>query len=361
MNDTTPPAPTHSAAQTPGSRAPWTTWVLLLMVPLSAGTTATAWYAQQRVQQLESELVKRQQDSQSQAQEARLMAKQAQETAKETAARSALLEARLAEVALQRTQVEDLIQSMSRSRDENLVVDIEAALLLAQQQASLTGNAEPLVTALQTADERIARAQQPRLDLVRRALAKDLDRLKSTRLTDLSTLAIKVDEAVRLVDELPLAQQVKPKNKIDQPGLRKPVPTAANPTPADVSWTDHLLHWGMQASKMVWNEAQGLIRVTRIARPEAMLLAPEQGFFLRENLKLRLLNARLNLLSRQTGNASADLQLAHQSVSTYFDAQSAKTRLLLNLLSDITAQSPQTQVPRPDDTLAALTTVAGGR
>jgi 2-dehydro-3-deoxyglucarate aldolase/4-hydroxy-2-oxoheptanedioate aldolase len=38
-----------------------------------------------------------------------------------------------------------------------------------------------------------------------------------------------------------------------------------------------------------------------------MLIAPEQAFFLRENLKLRLLNARLALLSRQFDTAQADL------------------------------------------------------
>jgi uroporphyrin-III C-methyltransferase len=337
-------------------------WVLALMVLATAASVLAAWSAQHRVQQLESELVRRQQDSQKQSQEAQLLARQAQDAVKESIARTAMLEARLAEVALQRGQVEDLIQSMSRSRDENLVVDVESALLLAQQQASLTGSPEALIVALQTAEARLAHANQPRLEPVRRALAKDMDRLKSTQVADLNTLAIKVDEAIRLIDELPLISQP-PKTMLSPRARSAPAassPGQAAPEPAPTTWTARLLNWGARASHVAWSEAQGLVRVTQISRPEAMLMSPEQGFLLRENIKLRLLNARLNLLSRQIGSASADIQLAQQSLTRYFDAQSAKTRLVMTALSEVAGQSPLTQVPRPDDTLAALATVSGG-
>ena len=71
------------------------------------------------------------------------------------------------------------MQSLARSRDENLVADIEAALRVALQQSALTGSAEPLVAALQQADERLARSNQPRLERVRRAIARDLDRVQA--------------------------------------------------------------------------------------------------------------------------------------------------------------------------------------
>lgn len=362
MTDTTALAPLPPPSQsTVAARPLWPWWSWLVVATVAAGGIWLSWSTQQRVTQLEAELVKRQQDSQSQAQEARLLARQAQDTARDAAARAALLDTRLAEVALQRSQVEDLIKSMSRSRDENLVVDIEAALRVAMQQASLSGSAEPLVSALQTADERLARTQQPRLDPVRRAVAKDLDRLKATRVADLPTLAIRLDEAIRLVDELPLLQA--PANtRNPAPATRHASTSAASPgASAPASWADRALQWGHQASRIVWQEAQGLIRVTRIDRPDAMLIAPEQAFFLRENLKLRLLNARLGLLSRQTGSATADLQSARQSIDRYFDTRSRKTQLVQGMLTDISTQSPQTQIPRPDDTLAALATIAGGR
>ncbi len=352
------PAAPHGLPARPARLA----WAAGLVTLLAAAGFWQGWSAEQRIEKLEAELVKRQQDSQGQAQEARLLAKQAQEMAREASARAALLETRLAEVALQRSQIEDLVKSMSRSRDENLLVDIEAALRLALQQSTLTGHAEPLVSALQTADERLARAQQPRLDGVRRAVAKDLDRVKATRVSDLSSLVIRMDEAIRLVDDIPLLSQPHRSTA----SSTKAAPSASAPASGAehaqaLPWSEQMLHWGKHASHTVWEEVRTLVRLTRIDRPEAMLIAPEQAFFLRENLKLRLLNARLGLLSRQNGAAADEVRAVQSAIGRYFDMQSRKTQLLRNLLGEVIAQSPQTQVPRPDDTLAALATVTGGR
>jgi uroporphyrin-3 C-methyltransferase len=365
--------------------------VLVLSV-VAGGAGWLAWQTHKRVQGLEQELVRRQQDSQGQATEARVSARQAQELAREAAARVTLLDTRLSEVALQRTQVEDLIKTLNISRDENLVYDLEAGLRVASQQAALTGSAEPLITALQSADERLTRANQPRLDNVRRAVAKDLDRVRATRVADINALTIRLDEAVRLVDDIPLLNQpehvtrsaagagAKAANATEAtttgtpsanrspsaPGKTVGGTTAAampsaGASSADDGWRNTVLGWTKDAAESVWSETRSLVRVTRIAQPEGMLIAPEQGFFLRENVKLRLLNARLALLSRQTPQANADLRLVERTLPRYFDAQSRKTQLLQSMLGDVIAQSQQTAVPRPDDTLAALAAVGGGR
>src|SRR6185437_8629436 len=130
---------------------------------------------------------------------------------------------------------------------------------------------------------------------------------------------------------------------------------ASEPTaPSKADWGNHMLDWTKGAAQTVWNETRGLVRLTRINKPEGMLISPDQGFFLRENIKLRLLNARLALLSRQTPVAQADLQNIQATVPRYFDLASRKTQLLQSMLADVSAQSQQTAVPRPDDTLAAL-------
>ncbi len=358
------PAPDPRPSAAPPRPARWLRWSLIALAGLAAVGAWSGWSAQQRVAQLESELVKRQQDSQVLAQEAQMLSKQAQEVAREAAARATLLETRLAEVALQRTQVEDLIKSMSRSRDENLLVDIEASLRVAAQQTALTGSAEALVAALQTADERLARAQQPRLAGVRRALAKDLDRIKSTRVADLPTLAIRLDEAIRMVDEMPLiSERATPQKARSERAERAAPPASATPTTdaPEQGWSNRLWRWGQTAGTLVWQEARSLVRVTRIERPESMLLAPDQAFFLRENLKLRLLNARLALLSRQTTTALSDVQAAQDMMNRFFDTRSRRVQLTVGLLNEVLAQGPQTQTPRPDDTLAALTAQAALR
>jgi len=348
--------------------------VVILSVAVAAAGWQ-AWQASKRVQSLEKELVRRQQDSQGQATEARVLAKQAEELSREAAARATLLETRLTEIALQRSQVEDLIKNLSLSRDENLVFDIESSLRVATQQAALTGSAEPLIVAMQSADERLARAKQPRLDNIRRALAKDLDRARATRVADINTLAIRLDEAARLVDEVPLLTQpdtgptgptaprtsppTKDRNTAPNKGTAAASTASSPEAEADTGgWRSTVLGWGKGAAEAVWTETRSLIRITRIAQPEAMLIAPDQAFFLRENVKLRLLNARLALMSRQPAQAAADLRLIERVLPRYFDAQSRKTQLLQSMVTEAIAQSQLTQVPRPDDTLAALATIA---
>ena len=103
------------------------------------------------------------------------------------------------------------------------------------------------------------------------------------------------------------------------------------------------------------------MRVGRVDTPEAALMSPEQVFFLRENLKLKILNARLGLLARQTDSARADLATASVSLSRYFDNGSRKTQTALNLLQQVQVQMKSLELPRMDDTLTALSTAAAGR
>jgi uroporphyrin-III C-methyltransferase len=351
--------PTHRTAL--GFDVRWL-YALAAVLAVLAGVSLTlAWKTQQRVQAIEQEMVRRLDEGRLQSNEAQLLSKQSQDSALATAAKVALLEARVAEVAIQRSQLEDLMQSLSRSRDENMLVDIDAGIRVAMQQTAITGSAEPLVAMLKQADERLMRSEQPRLEGIRRSIARDLDRVKAVGLTDIPTLTIKLDEAARMVDELPLLANALPRSVV---GKVKPLvaPTAASAASAPSApwWQTWNGGWSAVTERM-WSEAKSLIRVTRIDHPEAMLLAPDNAFFVRENLKLRLLNARLALLSRQFETTQSDLQLAQNALDRYFDRNARSTVLLSQLLNQVAAQSREVNVPKPDDTLAAVAAAAAGR
>ena len=373
------PAPTLEAGLTmivPPESAGKSTWLLLLVALLAAAGLLASGLLWQKVSNMQEELARRSTDSGAQAVEARTLARQAEEATRELAARLALQDTRISEVSLQRTQLEELMQSLSRSRDENLVVDFESALRLAQQQAQLTGSAEPLLAALRSADQRLQRAAQPRLNPLQRAIAKDIDRIQAATLTDVPVLLIKIDELVRLADELPLA------NAMPVSGAARAVPASTLSTPstgreaasaplaassAAATPVEKLLAyltpaaWFQSVLNNVKSEAGKLLRVSRIDQPEAALLAPEQAFFLRENFKLRLLNARLSLLSRQTDAARSDLISANAWLVKYFDANSRKTQSAAQSLQQIQGQLTTSELPRLDETMTALATAAAGR
>jgi uroporphyrin-3 C-methyltransferase len=358
-----PPSPARSGLR--NSAVPW--WLTALLALLAAVALWQAWQTSQRVRSLEQELVRRQQDSQTLATEARVLARQAQDVSRDAAAKVALMESRVAENTLQRSQLEELLQALTRSRDENMLADIEAAVRVAVQQSAITGSTEPLVAALRQADERLARNSQPRLERVRRAVVQDLDRVRAVAVSDISTLVIKVDEAVRQADELPLlAQPDKRRGANNNGGAARAapaVPAAASAAAAAAAggWRAELAaRWNLLVSRVV-DEAKSLVRVTRIDQPEAMLVAPEQAYFLRENLKLRLLNARLALLSRQFNTAQSDLREVQLMLDRYFDRSSRRVASVNELLRQVHAQARGIVVPRPDETLAALAAVMAGK
>ncbi len=139
---------------------------------------------------------------------------------------------------------------------------------------------------------------------------------------------------------------------------QSPAAASADPAERSPAWVEFLGGSWSAFSTRVWDEVRGLIRVTPIDRPEAMLIAPEQAFFLRENLKLRLLNARLALLSRQFDTAQSDLRDAQAALERYFDRSSKRTQNAIDLVRQVSTQARQVTVPRPDATLAAMAAVA---
>ena len=181
----------------------------------------------------------------------------------------------------------------------------------------------------------------------------------------IACLTIKIDEAIRAVDDLPLLAQ--PERRPVAPGRPGAAAVAAAPASAAASaarpqgWWPWLQAQGAWAGERVWGEVRALVRVTRIDHPEAALVAPEQAWFLRENLKLRLLNARLALLSRQFDTAQADLRDAVASLDRYFDRSARRVVLTADLVRQVAGQARQVSLPRPDETLAALSAAQAGR
>ncbi|MGA8516036.1 MAG: uroporphyrinogen-III C-methyltransferase, partial [Burkholderiaceae bacterium] len=333
---------------------------------LSIVTSGLLW---SKLSHIQETLARQSADASAQSVEAKTLAKAAQDAVRETTTRQSMMEAKLSEVALQRTQLEELMQSLSRSRDDTLVVDIDSALRLAQQQASLTGSAEPLLAALRAADQRISRAAQPRLTPLQRAITKDVDRIKAATLADTPGLLLKLDELARMVDELPLANAVVQSSQnasvkaalAVKPAGKSASAASASAAPQTASTFTQWPLWLQTVLGAVRDEARGLVRVSQIAKPEGVLLSPEQGFFVKENLKLKILNARLGLLARQSEASHTDLAQAAASLAGYFDTSARSTQVAQALVIQLQSQMKAVELPRIDDTLAALAIAAAGR
>ncbi|HAJ13600.1 MAG: uroporphyrinogen-III C-methyltransferase [Hydrogenophaga sp.] len=380
-----PVAPSETASPVPARVGSplwgWVAGVALLVAGASLAACAMLW---QKFGATQQELARRSQDTLARSIETRALAERSGALVESLQARLSVAEVRLSEVSLQRSQLEELMLSVSRSRDDNLVQDLESSIRLAQQQTQLTGSLQPLLSALQAADQRIARAAQPRLNPVQRAIARDVERLQGAAVVDLPSMAARLDEMLRQVDDWPLRNQLGPKPVPAEAPEVPPAPpdagatgaagatveavaeSSVTPTTDAVSdaWMRVRQGWGRFWQRLwsdVTRQGQELVRISHIEQPDAMLLAPEQAYFLRENIKLKLLNARLGLLARQSAVVISDLRTIDGALQRYFDASMPDVKAALQTVRDLRQQINTLDVPRPDESLAALAVAAEGR
>src|SRR6266850_6196338 len=281
-----------------------TALLAVLAVVLAAGLAALSWLdARHRIATTQEELARRLREIESDAREARLVSRQAQEALRESQGRLASLEARLAESQSQQLALEALYQDLSRNRDEWQLAEIEQVLAIGSQQLQLAGNIRAALLALQLAEARLARADRPQFVPIRRALARDIERLKALPAVDIAGMSMRLDSLVAAVDSLPLA--------FDERSEREPAAKSGAGDAARGFWA--------RLGSEIRSELRSLVVVRQVNTPEPPLLPPTQAYFLRENLRLRLLNARLSLLMRDEAGYREDLRAAQAWVRRYFD------------------------------------------
>src|SRR3982750_4867665 len=262
------PAP----ASAPPNRLPL---LVLIAVLLAAGLAALAWLdSRNRINSTQEELARRLREIESDSREARTVSRQAQEALREAQVKVAQLENRLAESQSQQLALEALYQDLSRNRDEWQLAEIEQVLAIASQQLQLARNVRAALLALQLAEARLSRADRPQFAPIRRALARDIERLKAAPAIDFPALAMRLDNLIASVDALPLAFEERAERTQKE-----------TPPPGERGFFARL-------GAEVWSELSQLVVVRRMGPAEPPLLPPSQAYFVRENLRLRLLNAR---------------------------------------------------------------------
>lgn len=243
---------------------------------------------------------------------------------REAQAKLALLEARVAESQSQQAALDALYRELAPSRDDLALTEVEQILLIASQQLALAGNVPAALAAMQLADGKLARLDRPQVAPLRRALARDVERLRAVPFIDITAITLKLDAAIGQVDTLPLARDE-----------RVPPPKPESPPPERPAWR--------RALDQAWEELRSLVRLEVSERPVAPLVAPGQAYFLRENLRLRLLSARVAILGRQQASFKADVRAALAWTRQYFDLRTKQGQALQETLSQMLV------TPVPDD------------
>jgi uroporphyrin-3 C-methyltransferase/uroporphyrinogen III methyltransferase/synthase len=330
--------------------------IIVLAVLLALQT----WSTHSRFNKLREDVAKTlQKDNASNAETAQLV-RETQETAKELQVKVGVLESRQSESQSQQAALEQMYQDISKNRDEWALSEIEQVLSTASQQLQLAGNVTGALIALQNADRSLSRSDKPQFITIRRAIARDIDKLKALPQVDQAGIALRLDNVISQIDNLPLLADEKPAEPIAPSRVNAPAhmpkgAKAAAPAPAaDLSLGRRMVETWRNWSHEMWDDMRQLIRVRTVDTPEALMLSPSEAYFVRENLKLRLLNARLALLSRNEGTFRDDIGSAQQQLGRYFDTKARSTQAAQMVLRQVQANNVTIEVPDLSESLNAV-------
>lgn len=268
---------------------------VVIIVAAVALLLAVQWYdSHQQLKTLQAELARRLAVTD-------VENRSAAEPVRDAPARPEPAEAKQHESQNPQAALDTLSQDLARSRDDLLLADIEQTLIAANQQIQLAGNVRAALVSLQSIDARLARIDRPQFAALRKAVASDLERLKLAPRVEVAAMAAKLDELAAAIDALPLLIEARPSEVV-----RKPQASAeANP------WLRFLREF--------WQDVRDLVRIEKIDNADTVPLSISQAYFLRENLRLRLLSARLALLAHNDKSYKSDLKTAREWLARYFD------------------------------------------
>lgn len=303
---------------------------------------ALGWQGYTQMRSLEVQLARRIGEFDTASRDARAAAKAANDALADLQNRLMALENRAQETQNQQVALGAMYQELANSADERVVADIEQTLLLAQQQLQMAGNVKAALIGLEAADTRLAQLAKPQFANLRKAIVQDMERLKLLPAADIDGVSARLEALMQAVDGL--------KTEADS----EPAPPAA--APARSNAMDSLGAFSRDA----WNEIKGLLRIRRLDHPELPLLTPAQSYFLHQNLKLRLLSARLAMLQRDEATFRTDLAAAKSWVDHYFNRRDSATQAFLTSLGELLQAPVALKDAQIKASLKAVQVVRGG-
>lgn len=326
----------------PSSRgfSPW-----LLVALLALGLAGWQWLeTRQRLVDVQQEAGRRLAEADAMVKEMRGAQKQLVEQVETLQGRLGAIDGRLDDFQGQGAALQNLYQEMARGREEVALLEVEQSVVLAAQQLQLAGNVPVALLALQSADAQLARLDQPAHLALRKALAGDIERLKALPFADIAGISLRLEQAAMAIETLPLAVQGHP--------VETPVEPAA--LAADQAW------WAVTLGE-AWRELRSLVRIQRFDRAEPPLLAPGQDYFLRENLKLRLLNARLALFAHEQTTFRNELKTAAGWLERYFDGDDKAVQATMAGLRELAAMQIVIDLPSLTNSQKAMAALRHGK
>ncbi len=231
--------------------------------------------------------------------------------------------------------LERLASEQEADPSDWLYAEVEYLLRLANQRLQLERDVAGVKALLQTADERLAQADNPALTPVRRAIQSELAALRSVPEVDRTGLYLMLMAQQEQLAQLPLEQDV------------EQLAAQGNDTsPVSGDWQQQLSRFGQ--------ELKELVVVRKHDQALEALLTPDQEAYLRQNLRLQLEQAQLALLQANPELYQASLEKATTLIEGYYDTGNQGVSESLDQLATLADKAIRPELPDISGSLQAL-------
>ncbi|WP_330147943.1 uroporphyrinogen-III C-methyltransferase [Shewanella oncorhynchi] len=215
----------------------------------------------------------------------------------------------LTKLAEDQNQLQDRINKLAqRSPTHWMASEAEYLVNMAGRKLWLEKDPRTATDLLKSADETIAAMNNPALLPIRKALAKDIAATASIKTTDIDGSVLALDALIEQLDKLPL-------NRTD----------AETDAPEDTNITGDLNDWQSNLGKTWKALTQDFITIRHRTADAPALLAPEQQWYLVENIRHKLLQSQLALYRYDRAAYHQSLMMVRKWIQTYFDTQDHRT------------------------------------
>lgn len=300
-----------------------------LVIILLAAMAYSGWQFYQQQQQLQTLLM------QLQTQQQLLQAQAAQQT-QTTTQQLAQMQQAHDDVA---GQLATLLERDLRTREDWLVIEAEHLVKLANQQLVFERDVTTAIKALQAADARLRQSQHPAIITLRKAIAEDLNALRNLPVVDTVGISLALSTLTQQVERLPL-QIADPVSHAQAP------PTTPERKPIE-NWTE--------LPGAIWQDLKSLVVIRDHAEPVAAMLPPEQRFFLNENLRLQLEQARLAMLTGEDKIFKERIDTALKWTQRYFDSKAKPVQTAVDTLKRLQRENIAPAIPELSRSYQAIT------
>jgi len=240
--------------------------------------------------------------------------------------------------------VERINTDRQKGVNDFVLDEVSQLLKLANNSAIFSGDAVAAVNALNLADIQLKELSDPRFAVVRRKINEEIELLNGVETADIESLSARLNAISVRVPSLPLENEPPQGQRVDivdQPGTEV------------VTWRSEL--------KRMWSDIVNSVQIQRVDKAPKPLLAPQQRYFLNQNLQLNLAKAELALLQNRASVYARSLDTALVWLNDYFDLKDAEVQATIEQINGLKAETLGVKLPSVAGSYTLLQSIKGGQ